>query len=286
MVVPEDWMCMKVRWLSPVGVGVASGKWCGKKGIMLCSVGSPASLLKLAAAEGFWAIPKAGLRKLAKEFELDVDGTAPLHQMVLSMAEQVLGVLSDEKQLEILRKRLPKGSDLQDLLQEEGLDELLDEADKKAFEDAKKESAAVEAEVGPAVRKLAQKIQSKPTVGGSGKGRSRGESSGSTAKRRKRFPDNIDIISEDSTVAVLQTFLPPQCKFGVDLIDSYWRMTNCDGIRHGRSWKLHGRKESALQLLALGWERALQYGFETVCPYPSLVKRFSARAASSSSAAE
>eukprot|EP00971_Amphidinium_carterae_P332278 6466360-Amphidinium_carterae.2 len=81
IVMPEDWVCVKIGWMSPVAVAASSQRWCGKKGILLAPVGSPTSLLKLAAAEGFWSIPKAGLRRLAKEFELEVDGTAPLHQM-------------------------------------------------------------------------------------------------------------------------------------------------------------------------------------------------------------
>ena len=87
------------------------------------------TLLEVAASEVFLDIPRQGLMTLGKHIHAELDKGASMPQIVVALAESVLGDLADEAKLTLLRKRLPHQSDYRDVLEEVGPEEVLDDPD-------------------------------------------------------------------------------------------------------------------------------------------------------------
>ena len=76
--------------------------------------------MEVAASEAFWDIPRQGLMTLGKHIHAKLDTGASMPQIVVALAESVLGDLADEAKLTLLRKRLPHQSDYRDVLGRSG----------------------------------------------------------------------------------------------------------------------------------------------------------------------
>ena len=96
----------------------------------------------------------------AKQLGIEVDPASSLPQLILTMAEKILGKLSDEEKLQLLRKRLPKQDDVQGLLMaQENLDELLEKDDHEQIVKGKEDRAALKREFSEYSREYSAKAR-------------------------------------------------------------------------------------------------------------------------------
>ena len=101
---------------------------------------------------------------------------------------------------------------------------------------------------------------------GKGRGKGRGAGRGAPpAKKPRKYPLKLELKSGLS-VDFLNTFLPADCRFGIDWFDGNWRLAAFESW-YGRSWRRHGEEEGAKQLIRKAWEMALELGYETECTF-------------------
>ena len=184
-----------------------------------------------------------------------------------------MGELSEEEQLAIIRHRLPKHDNLVEFLYSDDAAELLG-PDANTVEKMKErgdQEAPVVLDFKTAAKDLAKKVAESVNVGKVGKGRGKGKCGGRgepPAKKPRKYPPTLDMKSGLS-IDLLNTFLPSQCKFGIDWLDGYWRLA-AYGTLYGRSWRRHGEEEGAKQLIKKAWEVAIERGYEVECPFAEL----------------
>eukprot|EP00971_Amphidinium_carterae_P307001 6101050-Amphidinium_carterae.2 len=274
----EGWRTQRFAWRSPLHIKLASGSCIEGVGAVMEPIGEPRSLLHTCAEEAFYSIPRQGLGQLATEFGVCVPAGSDFAQLLLALCKHALGELSNELQLALVRKRLPHYSDLQSMLMEsDDAVDLLDEADAKKLKEKTETLKDGEQEFRKAAKKLIEKMSS--TSGSSRKGAGRG--GGPASKKARRWPP-LSGIDAHTPKETLDTFLPPRCKFGVDLIDRSWRLS-CYGKRFSRAWGMYGVIGAAVELIQLAWDRALLLGHEQTNPYAAEVAASSASASASGS---
>jgi hypothetical protein len=268
----RDWECQMLAWKAPLAIRLATGFWPQGGCSLIEPAGQKDTLLRVAALNGFWRIPKTGLVQLGRDLGAAVNGKDDFCTILLEVAETSMGRdLTDEEKLSILRARLPKYNEAKDVLTGEDCHDLLgaDEAKKvqtKQEEEAKQ--APVFDEVKVAARALAKKVHDKGKAAGARA--SKGDKHGPPLKKPRKYPPRMGFDS-DLTVDYLDTFLPMGCKFGVDKLDQNWRL-RAYGHTLGRSWALHGIEGAANALIKEAWRQAPEGGYEQVCPFPDLLK--------------
>ena len=98
---------------------------------LMTSTGRKETLLQVSARHAFWQIPKTGLRHLSRYFGAGVGPTANFPTLLIGCCEAVLGALSPEEQLRLMRLRIPKVDDMKEFFMSEEASDLLTEEDKK-----------------------------------------------------------------------------------------------------------------------------------------------------------
>ena len=88
-------------------------------------------------------------------------------------------------------------------------------------------------------------------------------------KKPRKYPAKIN-ITEKASEEYVETLLPPSCRLFKDTLDQNWRLS-AYGQRYSASWRLYGFEGSAMKLAREAWQRALDLGFETRCPFPELL---------------
>lgn len=265
---PTVWQAMTFTWKAPLSMRLEFGEWPPANGPYIKPTIAPTDLLSVCARNAFWRTPKTGLTQLAKKLGFHLDSAATVPEMVLDLAEQVLGELSDADKLEILRCRLPAHDECKEFLMTEEAKELLGDDEAKQVEKMKESETKgepVHEEFKKATKRLALKIkefQAKQRKGGGAAG---SRTSRPPAKRQRRYPPALDFKS-GLTVEYLNTFVPDGSRVGVDHLDRNWRLSAFGG-RHARAWGLYGDAESAKILIRLAWELAVNLGHETECPF-------------------
>eukprot|EP00971_Amphidinium_carterae_P152036 3013500-Amphidinium_carterae.1 len=172
---------------SPLHIKIATGSFIRGASALMEPEGKARSLLETCAEEAFYSIPRQGLGQLATEFGVPVPAGADFAQLLLALCTHALGDLSAEKQLTLVRKRLPHLSDLQSMMMEtDDATDLLDEADAKKLQDKNESVKDGEQEFRRAARKLIDRIKS--TSGSSKKGGGRGGAGAQPAKKARRWP--------------------------------------------------------------------------------------------------
>ena len=265
----ESWQCCSFAFRSPLFIRLATGAWCVSQGSLIRATSQPTSLLKLAAQNSFWTLPKTALATIGKEVGVHLDKSRPLAELILCFAESILGALSDEEKLRLLRLRLPKKGDIEEwLLQQEDLGELLEKDDAEELQKERDAHNTAKEEFGHSVRQLASKVRHARKASQSSR-KSSSAREEPADERRKRYPNKVPAICEQSTIDSLNSLVPSTCRFGVDRIDYCWRLS-ADGTRYGRSWQLYGVDGAAKQLLKIAWQLAVEAGHEESCPFPEL----------------
>ena len=268
MIEPTAWMCCSFVFKSPLSVKLKQGKWCHRYGCLMEPTCEPTHLLALCARNAFWVVPKTTLVTAAKQLGIEVDPASSLPQLILTMAEKILGKLSDEEKLQLLRKRLPKQDDVQELLMaQENLDELLEKDDHEQIVKGKEDRAALKREFSEYIREYSAKARASAAATRSTRGRS--SDAQPAEKKCRRYPTKLPKIKESINLDDLNACLPAACRFGVDKTDHYWRLS-AYGTRYGRSWRLYGVHEAAMQLIRLAWQLAIDEGHESACPFEEL----------------
>ena len=269
----RDWMCRTCSWVSPLGVKRQTKRWCCEHALLLQNTSEEKNLLETSAMNAFWQIPKSGLLSIAKAISARVEADKPLPEVMLALAEAVLGDLGDAEKLRLLRLRMPAKSDLLHLLDEHSTEDILETEDAKELKKMQCEQQSMEQEFGAKVKEMATRVRTQgPASSSSSTSRHNRQPSTNTSQRTKkarRYPPEVR-IDESTTVQDLNTMLPSGCKFGYDGIDHCWRLA-AYGTRYGRSVQLHGRIAGARQLVVLAWQRAVQEGWESECPFPGLL---------------
>ena len=264
---PGSWSCYTVTWICPKFFRAAVKEWPSHGGFLLHSTSPKRNLLEQAAMHGFWQLPRSGLKTLADELGAVVHNKMSFPDAVVTLATHILGELDDVTKLSILRRRMPKSTDVEGLLATLDVEDVLDKSDGEAFAREAKNKEEIESEFGPVVRSLANEVHKKTSKSQASRSTS---SSNSVSKRQRRWPRSCT-ITENTGIEELNTMVPGGCKFYIDAIDEYWRLYAWNS-RYGRSWALHGVAEGAKQLLRLAWQRALSEGHETECPWPDLLE--------------
>ena len=139
----EEWQAMTFSWCSPLGARLRSKRWIPGVCALIRPTCEPAPLLQVAARRGFYNSPKQGLLQIGRHVDAPLVRTDLLPKVLLDLCTRVLGPLSDEIQLEILRHRIARRDDATDFLQTEEAKEMLE---KDAADDGETFSAMKERE--------------------------------------------------------------------------------------------------------------------------------------------
>ena len=270
---PLEWDCVPIEFKSPLAVQIDAGArtHAGACKTLIAATGPQENLLKVSARNAFWKIPKTGLRQLQRYRGTEVAAAADLPTLLLALCADVLGVLSDEEQLRLLRVRMPKVDTMKEFLQSEEAKDLLADDDKKAL-DEEKESEAAQADkvaLASATKGLAQKIKEKNASGipqPKGKAKPKRGEQPPEQKRQRRYPPCPPLDGE-LTVAELNALVPETCSFAADSNNARWLLT-AYGSKHSRSWNLWGVSGAGLELVKIAWRIAVSEAHEDSCPYP------------------
>ena len=137
---PRDWSCLPVVWRSPIHLEIVSGSKVKDIALLQTTTYKKENLLMVSARHAFWTIPKTGLRQLSKFYGVHVPAGATFPELLLCLCEAVLGALSEEEKLKILRMRVPRVDEMKDFLLSEEASDLLTEEDKKELKEEADES--------------------------------------------------------------------------------------------------------------------------------------------------
>eukprot|EP00971_Amphidinium_carterae_P251819 4999786-Amphidinium_carterae.1 len=229
-------------------------------------------------------MPRSGLMQLVGERGVASGAHDEFASVLLALCRDVLGDLSADEELDILRCRIPHIDETVDLFHADEFIELLPKEDQKYAEEQKKRKHVVE-NVKEVVRKIAR--ERKPDV----RKESASASSGAVpemAKKRgrpplkpkaaapaiaetkkpRRYPPEFKTSSKMTASDYMQ-YLPSGCRMSTDKLDQNWRLSAW-GRRYSRAWRLYGYEESATMLIKQAWQLALDLGYETECPYEHL----------------
>lgn len=219
-----------------------------------------------AALNGFWTIPKTGIMQIGRFIGADVS-CASFPELVLSVASAILGELSDEQRLAILRKRLPESTALIDALKESDVVDILPEKERQQlFETG--EAAKAQQEVVEEFRKDIKKLASlRKALAGKALASSSGSAGGGDQKRLRKYPPKVQVTS-NFTEQDCALVLPNGCRMYIDKLDWNWRMQAFGGKWHGRSIRLYGYEEAAGLLIKEAWTIAIDRGEGRACPFP------------------
>eukprot|EP00971_Amphidinium_carterae_P335021 6470662-Amphidinium_carterae.1 len=263
---PESWTSMTVQWKSPLYIKIWCGRW-AKSGVMLWPTSEAGSMLKVAAENAFWDIPKSGLTKIAGELGIPLANGRAFAQVLFDLVAGVLKRdLDEDTKLQLLRLRMPESNPAEELLQAAGEDII----DEKSKAELKKQAQSESGD--PELSSVMKSMASAAARRGEGEavaGASSSASSGAQAsKRKRRYPPTLKVPETDIPQACAE-LLPSSCKIYADAIDMGWRL-EAYGKRFSRSWRLYGKVRAAELLIALAWERAVKLGHESSCPFPAL----------------
>jgi hypothetical protein len=265
---PREWKCVPIAFRAPLSMRILCGKWVRGQACFIQATADEDTLLRVSARFAFWDIPRTGLVTLAKEFGALVPAGADLPTLLMALCETILGKLTDEDKLKIIRQRLPKTDTMKEFLMTDDAKECLGKDELQKLQPGKDEDPTVKKgndEMREAARAFAKKIYEKSAKANTGK---KGGSAGPAAKKARKYPNIVDLQGDQFTVAELNLYLPNGCKFGEDRLDCSWRL-NAFGTRHSRAWNLYGSRGAALELMQLAWVAAVDQGFEPFCPFES-----------------
>ena len=268
----RDWTCTTCSWQSPLAVKKATTEWCRETPLLLKRTSKEHDLLQTCAMNAFWEIPKSGLLSIARATGIHVEKDKTLPDVMLCLVEGVLGPQSDSEKLRLLRLRMPRKADLLHLMENASADDILEPDDLKQLRQAQADHTQKDQDFGQKIQEMSARVRAHASASATSSTRGKATSAATNqpkSKRARRAPPQLT-IDESTTVQDLDAYLPSGCKFGYDGIDHCWRLS-AYGTRYGRSVQLHGRSGGAMQLLSLAWRRAIEEGWETECPFPSLL---------------
>ena len=154
----EEWRAMTFSWCSPLGARLRSKRWIPGVCALIRPTCEPAPLLQVAARRGFYKIPKQGLLQIGRHVDAPLVRTDLLPKVLLDLCTKVLGPLSDEIQLEILRHRIARRDDATDFLQTEEAKEMLEKDDVKMLEKEAADDGEMFSTMKESVKTLYKKI--------------------------------------------------------------------------------------------------------------------------------
>ena len=278
---PSEFQARVIEWRSPLHVRVLTGKWFSQPyfAFPVCEVGS---LLDIAADHAFWDIPLTGLRQFAKELEVDFKSAKDdLCKMVILLGQAVKKTpLTHSQKIALCRMRAPLEDIAYEILTSAEVEGILSEDDKKELEEnTKVKKSSLAKEVALNIKALvADKALHEHEPEPAAASASSGQSSSAhpkpplalpKAKKLRIYPPKIE-VDESVTSEFLESFLPPNCRVFRDNNDQNWRMTGPWKGCPARSWKLYGFSGAAKLLIRMAWERAIDLGYETTCPFDEL----------------
>lgn len=211
--------------------------------------GEPKPLLQHAAEHAFHKIPKASLLLIAEELQAGVTSDASLFDVLFALVKQVLEC-DDMRALAILKRRLRAPSEgVTDILGGDGLDEVVEKADrsqfKKQVKDEEQQKAAAER-----FRKDLQVGLTKAAKTKEGKKYAQAEKT-----RLKKVPRQQFVPSKLGR-EYLVALAPPGAKFWRSE-GGTWQVHLRPHARLSRSWQKYGEAEAARLILRGCWEQHL-----------------------------
>lgn len=104
-------------------------------GLLALIVGPPTGLLRQAALQAFWSFGSTSLSWVARMAGVRLSSGMSLFEKLDGLVRGILPELSDDEVMDILRKRLKVSSLLDELAADDSMAELVDEQDKKQFQE-------------------------------------------------------------------------------------------------------------------------------------------------------
>ena len=265
---PEGWEACIVEFRSPLWGRLQFGGWLQLSGVFMLAATPVQSLLKTAAEQGFWQIPKTGLNAITKELHAELPESTSFVDVLFNLVGGTLQKeLTYDNKLRILRLRMPEANPVSRIaaeIQKEDGQDMVDEGDMTDMTKADcNREALTDAEVGAAIREIAISKHSEPAASGQAS-----SSSSTPAKKPRKWPSKI-VLEDKQIKEQSNSYLPSGMKLCADAIDRSWRL-ECCGKRYSRAWRMYGQKQAALMLIKQAWETALQLGFESKCPFAEL----------------
>ena len=123
---PKEWSAAMVEWRSPLAYRIFSRRW-PPHPLIAWQASSPGKLLMVAARQAFWNIPKTGLERLCKELDVPVSVGEELPMLILKLANHLLGHLSDDEKIVLLRLRVSDPDGAEEFLLSEEAEEFLED---------------------------------------------------------------------------------------------------------------------------------------------------------------
>jgi len=252
----------------------------GQLGVFATQAGSPMPLKELAASSAFWDLGKGKLKSLCTEFGLSPPPACSLFVLLQLLVKHCLPGASEQEVLEIMSKRHYQEEKAAFQVPADDCLELVDDKDKKGFEDdlEKEKQEAAERE---SFRTSPKALREKVKVATSSS-----SSSQATGSRKKARLDPVASVSwlsswrgpvlfEPSTLAAgsmteseAQQMCPPMCKVFMDAYNARWRV-NMPGVgSKSRSWGMYGHTKALELVLIWAWQQALDREGADYCHCP------------------
>lgn len=211
----DDWEACDLAWHSPLRSQKLFPRagWAFWSSVMPFMASSPRPLMKVAAAHGFWTIPKAYLVKLCDLMGLDLGSGSSLFDICFSLVQFCGGGQTDEEIMTCLKHRKVLmtwgvGCVAEELMEVDEASAMFDKDEQGEFQEEKNEAKTRLGELSSFRQGWKQKkevIRSKASSSGSGGQRSRKKAAvGKVTVPRRQLPTDCDITQEPA-----KEFLPP-----------------------------------------------------------------------------
>lgn len=104
----DEWVCRCLEWTSPLWLRITTGRWLREHVLVLHQFGEPDTLIKVYTMPVFYAIPKTALCNIGTEVGASTDPALDANDNLRILAEVVLGALTVEQSVALLRMRMNK----------------------------------------------------------------------------------------------------------------------------------------------------------------------------------
>ncbi|CAK0889119.1 unnamed protein product [Prorocentrum cordatum] len=215
-------------------------------------------LLRLAALQAFYKIPKHILVKICEIKGLGVSAESSLFDVLFRLVQHCTG-LEDNHTLEILLKRMKvKDDDLTSLFGMDGLEDIVAKEDKAELKKVKGKIEKDDEVRKSFLREWKQKHEKVKAPGGAGagKGAGRGKGKGGILPPMPGLPKDVKFVESELTRDYVQARLPPAAYVWRSKGGS-WQVHLAPHSRISRSWNKWGEVGACREVLQGVWRQYL-----------------------------
>lgn len=261
LVADTKWFAVTVRWCSPSSAvamkRISPASATNNPAISCQVVGQPRRLMEEAAMHAFWEISGAGLKAICRFMGLKPDSQQTDFDRVWSLIEKICPKMPAHQILSVMELRGRKKTQLDDLLMFEEAEDLIDDQDKKSFDDFKKNiegSNRSSAEFWQSFERKRSAVRAGAAQRGNRAASSAmGQFKNHQGKAIKRctFPESS--ISQPEA----QLLFPSPVRIYEDRANNRWQGYWPGFCSRSRHFHLHGHVNGLRQLLQWAWQERL-----------------------------